>query len=305
MNDFFIGTVQSSNDENQPGHKHHTIKSLSKLTKDEYTELINSIDTIGRFLSTSQLYLLVSLNFNEFMGLSNKYLLEFKRNDYSTINVYPINININRVFLNLLSSFRSYLDFMDRTLKKRYGKDSAQLRNFTQICSREYDNNFSYRFLYHLRNYSQHKGYPINHISLGKRKNPNNQQEVSFHFDLLISRNEILDNYDWRILKQEIKSLPERIDVFPLVSSLMDSLMKIQIQVITDMFTTLKDIAQKIITISKDVRQDENELLVFDFVYDGVKIKNIIQKSLPLKLAQLIVEGKIEEIFQYPEKNSN
>ncbi len=36
-----------------------------------------------------------------------------------------------------------------------------QLENFDKLCIWYYDNYFSYRFLYKLRNYSQHVGMPI------------------------------------------------------------------------------------------------------------------------------------------------
>lgn len=65
---------------------------------------------------------------------------------------------------NFLSALRGFDDRTSHNLSKRYGKDSSEYVLFKQALSYEFDNVFEYRFMWHLRNYSQHVGNPISNI---------------------------------------------------------------------------------------------------------------------------------------------
>jgi len=72
--------------------------------------------------------------------------------------------NLNRLMLNFLSAFRTFLDHTQTNLDRTYGKESENFKIFKKTRSSYYDNYFSYRFLDKLRNYSQHMGMPITGI---------------------------------------------------------------------------------------------------------------------------------------------
>jgi len=298
-----VGTIQTINENEEPSRRHLNFEFVSELSPEEYNKVTEALTTLNKFLEDSQLFMIVTWNFNEFMELIAYYLHSLLIKDVDTFIQKPINININRVFLNLLSSIRSYLDFMERLLKKRFGEGSVIFNNFKQTCAKEYDNNISYRFLYNLRHYAQHKGFPINSISMGQERSPDHSRGRNYYLHISIPRDEILKDFDWRGLEDEIKSLPEKIDVIQNSAAFMESLNRIHIQVINDLFRTLADSAQQVLLISKRLVGKDGEPMIFVFEGDVKNLRDLHHISLPVKLARHIVDGQLSDIFQHYENN--
>jgi|GEM_PF-702614 len=71
-------------------------------------------------------------------------------------------ICINALVINYLSAGRAVVDSVDLIVKNTYGEGSDEYTGFRDtILSKEYDNNFTYRLFYHLRNFSQHLHLPV------------------------------------------------------------------------------------------------------------------------------------------------
>lgn len=290
--------MQTRDDTRAPSRKHHHFEFVSELTPTEHEKLTDALTTVNGFLEDSQLFTITTLNFREFTELIGRYLEAYIKKDFNTFVQEPIHLNVNRVFLNLLSSIRSYLDFMERLLKKRYGGESAIFDNFKKSCSAEFDGNFSYRFLYNLRHYAQHKGFPIGAIRWGQRLNSDDPPKVMFYLRIEIVRDEILNDFDWRALENEVKGLPERIEILPHISAFMESLSRIHMKAINDIFHTLTDSAQQITLIGERLVGQNGEPAIFEYEGDVKNIQHISHKSLPIKLAQRIVDGQLVEALQ-------
>jgi len=197
---YMIGTIQTEDDESEPSRKQHHLELVSELAPFEHEYLLEALKTVNEFLQDSQLFMIATWNFRELTELIDSYLHNYIKKDFKAFVQKPIYINVNRAFLNFLSSIRSYLDFMERLLKKRYGEESAIFENFKTNCSTEYDSNFSYRFLYNLRHYAQHKGFPLGEIKWGQQPSSDNPSMVMFYLEVSIMRDEILNNFDWKNL---------------------------------------------------------------------------------------------------------
>lgn len=304
MTNFMVGTIQTTEDAEEPSRKHHHLEFVSKLTPEEYNKLSEALRTLNGFMQDSQLFMMATWNFNEFMELIAKYLQAYIKKDINNFVQKPIKINLNRAFLNLLSSIRSYLDFMERLLKKRYGEESVLFSNFKKSCSREYDGYFSYRFLYNLRHYAQHKGFPISNISWGQRPDPNDPRKAIFYLEVFLLRDEILNDFDWRGLENEVKDLPEKIDIIQHTLVFMEALSRIHVQVINDLFHTLIDSAQQIILFSERLTGKEGEPVVFEFEGDVMNIRQLSHTSIPIKLAQHIVDGQLVDVLLHFENTA-
>jgi hypothetical protein len=68
---------------------------------------------------------------------------------------------LNRRFVNLLTACRLYFDHTERHLSALFGKDSVEFEDIRKRRSEEYDRHFGFRFMEALRNFVQHRGYPI------------------------------------------------------------------------------------------------------------------------------------------------
>jgi hypothetical protein len=61
--------------------------------------------------------------------------------------------------VNWLLGFRAFLDHVQAHLSELFGKSSEEIHKFKEVTNRAFDSHFGYRFLYRLRNYTQHCGF--------------------------------------------------------------------------------------------------------------------------------------------------
>lgn len=142
---------------------------------------------------------------------------------------------INALFINLISSGKTFADKLvvvladlDRDLYKK-GKD---------YLSSKYDNEFAYRFFYHLRNISQHCAMPISYKGNG-----------IFFFDLVQLVE--LQHYDYNVklldeLKDDIKVIHEKYQDFPDIT--FTNLFDRYVKTIIEIYKTFLDIISDEIT---------------------------------------------------------
>lgn len=145
--------------------------------------------------------------------------------------------NVNLHIINYLSTVKTFLQHSEFKLKKLYGKTSQRYKNFENAKNYAFDTSFSYRFLYHLRNYVQHCGMPIagfDEIRFGHNDKINKPVEVSLV--AYCDRNELLEKYDsWhRTLLEEIPKLEPRIDITPHIHNMMICIKNISRVIIKD-----------------------------------------------------------------------
>lgn len=71
----------------------------------------------------------------------------------------------NRRLANLLSGARAYLDQTGHMVSGLHGNPSTELQELKKWKAREYDARLGYRVMEALRNYSQHRGLAVHHLS--------------------------------------------------------------------------------------------------------------------------------------------
>ncbi|ACA84831.1 hypothetical protein [Shewanella woodyi] len=71
-----------------------------------------------------------------------------------------------RLFSNLLSSTRLYIDHLMHHVSRIYGKESDNYKLIKEHVSQHYDESLSYRLLETIRNHVQHAGLPISFKSM-------------------------------------------------------------------------------------------------------------------------------------------
>ena len=118
--------------------------------------------------------------------------LEAYKSGQSTTSLTPV---IRDSFDDVLSAFRRFTDRTAHLLSQRYGPDSEEVRVLREAMSQEFDNEFAYRFMYHLRNYSEHRGAPITRIRQASTLGPDGR--VEHEFDVLFDSRKLLSYHDW------------------------------------------------------------------------------------------------------------
>lgn len=211
------------------------LQVLSILTKNE-KELLEKIDNHRKNTPHS---LLVAPN----MGENNWHFVE-----------------VNRAVLNLLSSLKTFLDFSETFLRRKYGKDSDEIKIFKEAQSAQFDGSFSYRFCYKLRNYAQHCGLPVGGfdtetIQLSK-------SESLSHVILYLERDVLIKNFDWgKKIEDEIYALDERfelgshlINFVECIQSLCNTLINIEKEDVMDSLEYIEELISSVKKKYPDMR---------------------------------------------------
>jgi len=218
-----------------------TIKDTRKLSDEEVSMFKSSQKEMQRFAIDERMMLMILQNFQDFHTLieliSERWGQEARMNPLILENIY---MEINRLMINTLATFSSYLNLTERKLKE-LDNGLARFDRFKEACSTAYDNNFSYRFLYHLRNFSQHYELPIGQIRPSARLNDLGEKEhslaVMFHRDSLLKT-----KYKWKPeIRSEIENLDEELDVSPLLEDLVNCIWDIDNVASEDRITSVNN----------------------------------------------------------------
>lgn len=127
----------------------------------------------------------------------------------------------------ILSSLRAFDDRTSHSLSRRYGKGSPEVEKFKESLSFEYDNEFAYRFMYKLRNYSQHCGAPELDGNVRGYLSATGERckEISVTFDSV----KLLEQYDgWGAqVKRELHGIQGKFDAVEILNRMMLSCSRI------------------------------------------------------------------------------
>lgn len=195
------------------------------LTSTEYEKYKKAVSTLMDINKNLDLFKVVFYNFKDYeltLNHSFKQYIENPAMDWSRMD--RTILELNRRISNYLSSVRIFLDHSEYTIKKTYGKKSSIVKEFKDTCSNAYDNNFSYRFLYKLRNYVQHCGMPLGSININSQVVNTNPTKVSHRLELQFDRDLLLKKFNWKKLEPEIKKLPSKFDINPHINAMNESI---------------------------------------------------------------------------------
>ncbi|NPE27294.1 hypothetical protein HNV12_04810 [Methanococcoides sp. SA1] len=206
-----------------------SLDEIRAIAEDELNQYTINSGKINDFLRNQELFNVVKLNYQDYQLTSSSYFNNYQKNPHMDgILADTIRTDINRLVLNFLSSFRTFLDHFDRSLKQQYGKDSQIYSSFKQSLSYQYDNSFAYRFLYRLRNYTQHCGMPVHTINFSSESDKTDESKTNHSMNIFLNREKLLAEYDkWKSLATDISKLPEEFEISPLLDKMMESLDKI------------------------------------------------------------------------------
>lgn len=90
---------------------------------------------------------------------------------------------INRMVVNFLASARAYLDHGGHHLKKILKADAVP-DFFPLTKANHYDSSFSYRMMEALRNYTQHRGFPVHMVSFKRSWVGESESEKNLEFTI-------------------------------------------------------------------------------------------------------------------------
>lgn len=131
-------------------------------------------------------------------------------------------------FNAFLSSATTFLYLAENDLKRKYGQGSNEFSEFNSLRQNLHASNFSYRFLYDLRNFSQHYALPITSLDLHSSR-PTLTEDLEIYVELSFQRDKLLaSGWNWKEeLRKDIEGQPEQILALPLIDQYLLILMNI------------------------------------------------------------------------------
>jgi hypothetical protein len=136
-------------------------------------------------------------------------------------------ISFSQKVTNFLSSTSAFLAQAEMQLRRVHGDDSSQLFMWNEKRRSLHASSFSYRFLYELRNFAQHRSIPFSNLNIAGER-PSEELSMIFKVGIQIFRDALLDDgYKWGKLLAEIRQQPQVFDFLPMASEFLDCLRRL------------------------------------------------------------------------------
>jgi len=185
-----------------------------KATQEEYERLEYSIKLVSQMYSDRNRIDNINISYQELMRAIAK---------LATHNQYEVAKEIQYKLSLFLFEFRKFLDNWETDIKRKFGKDSSEIKAFKAAQVEQFDNHMEYRIMYRLRNFDQHCGNIISNITASLDEN---EKEI---YKILANRDMLLNSFkEWKEPEIEyLKKQNEYIDMLPYIKQLNISILKI------------------------------------------------------------------------------
>jgi hypothetical protein len=230
------------------------VRRVRDLSESEAALVDRDLDSLFAFDRHRQIISVVELNEHDLLEIIGKCAKKMPHGlmQPSTTASNDMFIEVNKGVLNLLSSLKTFLEFADTYLKRKYGDQSEQALSFKKEQSAKFDNNFSYRFCYKLRNYAQHCGLPVS--GLETNTTHLSSTEMVSNFTLTLYRDQLLSAFTWgRHVALDLKRLPEVFDLKVHLDSFTNDVKQLCDTLIHLDFPSIKDSLQRISLLTQEV----------------------------------------------------
>lgn len=205
-----------------------------EIDEAEYKCIKTAIANLFELLFFEEKLDLVTENFQEYEAellLIASHEMVFHDLDYFSMS--NKRNTVSRRILNLLSACRMYLDQSVRHFNNIYGENSDKSKLLKEEITSQYDHNFGYRAMEALRNYTQHRGFPIHSMKFSGEWLDLDNKETSrlLHTVIpLIKASELAEDGKFKqIVLDEMLLIDgkEGIDIRPLVRNYIEGIGKI------------------------------------------------------------------------------
>jgi len=210
------------------------------LTPDELKRIGDSLRLVKEYKINNQLFEILTQNYSELFNDLKQFLETYKKGLLTQSNLDFVHLNLNRHILNFLTSFRTYLDHVETNLKRNCGPESSEFQAFKQACANQFDSNFSYRFVYKLRNYVQHCGLPLGSFKASLIDDVENIEDENFTFrinkpeqqealSICFKKSDLIEKFGgWGgLVLPDLEKQPDEIEITEHINSVIKSVQKI------------------------------------------------------------------------------
>jgi len=261
------------------------------LSAEEHEKLKKASCRLMQHFNDQHPLAIVALNYEDLQNQLQKLAREYEDDpSMNWIRMEMMRLTINRLILNFLSAARMFLDHSEYNLKKRYGQDSNRLERFRNACSSAYDAQFSYRFMYELRNYSQHCDMPLGILQLQSKSREGDSRAVERFLRISFDRDKLLKDHDWKAeLRAEIRNLPSEFEINSHIHQMMGCLVKINLKLLEEDLKELDESVEAIDNLTKSTKEMGGRPFIAEGAPRGDEKKlEMSLEWIPLELVDLV-----------------
>lgn len=200
----------------------HVVRELSRAEAEAY---LAAQEHLKNHHKAASLIEIVRRNFSAFRESTGELSRQVPQRGKHGELQREAEIEVNRHFLNFLAALRQFLDHTETRLKRQYEHAPEVVQAFKARASKSFDTVFAYRFLYKLRNYSQHCGPPVGFVDF-ESKAIGRTGLVEHRLHLLFDAAQLLSHAEdvWGSVKKDLVKLKGRFPVEPLPEQAMAEL---------------------------------------------------------------------------------
>jgi len=297
----YLGIAHHVVEEESTGTHFELKREFSEVEYQEYREACKALARVKNF---SFHLLVVWGNYQHYHTLLSEAIEARTKDDHFNVSLWDL--NINRAFLNFLSSVTMYLNATHVSLKRYYGESSEAVTKFEQIRQQCYSTHFAYRFLYQLRNYAQHYGLPLDNITWDAKRKPIRTEP--WHYTLLVGINRdalLATGFNWKKLAKEIAAQPPIIEINQQIVVLIHCLEQINQFVTREAFSHLNDSAILVDRLLKVIDYIPGrtggfpitlELQIIDEDSNKIVFDNL--QNVPVEIVNAVLANKFEDLLR-------
>lgn len=285
------------------------LAGVRDLTKEEFERYVGYMDILTKISMDEKLFRIVELNYSELKKSIQLHTETYDKNPSADISQFEyVFMDINRLILNLLSSVRTFLDHTETRFKRKFGVSSEEVKLFKEITSAAYDEHFSYRFLYKLRNYSQHCGLPTGRVQIVSEavdeSVPGSGAVNTIALQLL--RDRLIETFDaWgNPVKGELQMQTEEFDIIPLIDEYFSILGDMNRNLNRGIYKKYEIEAQELLSLIKETTTTGGIPCLIEATGDDSNME-LGMKYFPYDAISEITRVKLTMIYRKSDKNKN
>jgi len=213
---------------------------------------------------------------------------------------------IARRLANVTTSSRMYIDQMEKHVKKIFGDESSEYLRVKKFISQQYDSLLGYRTLEKLRNYAQHRGFPISFAgaSFGTDKHATTSK-LSFTCIPYISINDMRQDskFPRYIIDELVENCPEdNVDLRPLVREYLYGISCIHSEVRNILSSPIKSWESAITFLIDNVGKNfdpHNFVTFWESKGKNNQLSIHLSKKVILRKDELVKKNSVPQRFHY------
>ena len=209
---------------NQPGMD---VRIIREMPEGEFTRHVDAISAYEALIERGAFSLILRNYSNLQMMVDTFANVERYAGEFRRANREVVKRALMAELTNWLAATRLYLENERDFILREFGKASEEMSEYKNATSSAFDRHEGYRFLYNLRDYTQHCGIPPGRMHVSGTR-PNRNVVITLERSRLLTA-----RFNWSShSKALLETWPERIPLMPLLDDAMEGYASIEEQML-------------------------------------------------------------------------